>query len=463
MISLLIPTRKRPVQLMRAIESARQTASNDLEFCLYLDDDDRSDYSKILTRNDVKYCIGPRIVLAEMWNRCFNISTGDILLQGNDDCVWQTRGWDQIVYEAFENCPDKILMVHGSDGSGNGYASGRGEFAPHPLIHRRWVETIGYFTPSYFSSDFCDTWINDLANGLGRRRYLPFVIEHKHFLFGKAEIDETTSDRLARHSGDQVENLYQALAPLRRLDVAKLQRHIAGESKPMKWSILILTQPSRATFLSRLLHVLEPQLREHPDVELKVRIFDSSIDLGANRQAMIDEAAGEFVNFIDDDDMVPGNYVGKIYPLLDAVDYIGFRLQMDIDGQRQKPTFHSLRYPEWNGDEQGWYRDISHVNPIRRELLGATRMSGGSGEDARWANDIRARGVVKHEHFIDEVMYFYHFRSIKNDPQPALPPAPAGNFFAVGHRRPECPKCGSTACGIAGGLRRCNQCQAAWA
>src|SRR5215472_5522360 len=89
MISLLIPTRKRPGQLADAIRSARETAvSSRLEFCLYLDDDDHSDYSAILARTDVKYMIGPRITLSACWNKCFEISTGDILMQGNDDILF---------------------------------------------------------------------------------------------------------------------------------------------------------------------------------------------------------------------------------------------------------------------------------------------------------------------------------------------------------------------------------------
>jgi hypothetical protein len=182
---------------------------------------------------------------------------------------------------------------------------------------------------------------------------------------------------------------------------------------------------------------------------------------------MIEDARGQYSNFIDDDDLIPANYVDRIYPLLDgSVDYVGFRLQMYVDDQKQQPTFHSLRYPEWNGDQDGWYRDISHINPIRRELALAVPMSGGHGEDHRWADALRAKNIVKTEHFVDEVMYFYYFRSNKLS-EPALPGDSSGGPRYVGgdqaeFMRPACPQCGSVATGMAGGMRRCNQCQHSW-
>lgn len=239
----------------------------------------------------------------------------------------------------------------------------------------------------------------------------------------------------------------------------------------MKWEILCLTQPARERFLHRLKSVLVPQLESHSDIRFVTRLFDKKMDLGSNRQAMIDDSTAEWVNFIDDDDLVAHDYVSSIRDLLDdPIDYVGFRLQLFIDGTKQKPTVHSLRYKEWNADQDGFYRDISHLNPIRREITSHARMSGGVGEDARWAEALRTSGLLKHEHFIDRVLYFYYFRTNKNDQDPvsasqrlaATNDPMAANFFAVGHNRPVCPRCGSTACGIAGGLRRCNQCGASW-
>jgi len=49
-------------------------------------------------------------------------------------------------------------------------------------------------------------------------------------------------------------------------------------------------------------------------------------------------------------------------------------------------------------------------------------------------------------------------------PAPKPPAAPIPTITRVeGYTRPTCPRCGSTAVGVAGGMRVCNQCGNAWA
>jgi hypothetical protein len=183
----------------------------------------------------------------------------------------------------------------------------------------------------------------------------------------------------------------------------------------MKWSLLILTQPSRVDFLSRLLEVLEPQIKGYQDIELAVKTNDTSISLGENRQDLLDSANGSYVNFIDDDDLVAEDYVEQIYPNLSSVDYIGFQLQLYIDGNPQKPTYHSLEYDSWWEDNKGYYRDLSHLNPIRKDLASTVKLSGGDGEDSRWASALRAKKIIKTQHYVDSIMYHYYFRTNKID------------------------------------------------
>ena len=47
----------------------------------------------------------------------------------------------------------------------------RKNFLTHGFLHRNWVETVGYFVPPYFSSDFNDTWLNEVADMIGRKIY----------------------------------------------------------------------------------------------------------------------------------------------------------------------------------------------------------------------------------------------------------------------------------------------------
>jgi len=186
-----------------------------------------------------------------------------------------------------------------------------------------------------------------------------------------------------------------------------------------KWDILILTMPSRAAFLMRLMNVLDPQLR--PGVKVVVRTSDPKMTRGANRVEMIKQSDAEYINFLDDDDLVPEDFVSSIFPLLDGVDYIGFQVQLYYGGPggpKELPTFHSLRYPQWSSTNEGHYRDLSHLNPIKRELAiqGAEQMAKGNGnEDVMWAEAMRGLGIVKTEHYVDKIMYHYYFRQGHTD------------------------------------------------
>jgi len=128
-----------------------------------------------------------------------------------------------MVAKCFEAHADKLIFVHGNDGHW------KEKFGTHGFLHRKWLEVTSYFVPPYFSSDFNDTWLNEVANELGRRVYLPFLTEHMHPLWGKADWDQTHKERLARHDKDKVEELYKSLAPRRAEDVRKLKQAI--ESK----------------------------------------------------------------------------------------------------------------------------------------------------------------------------------------------------------------------------------------
>lgn len=169
-----------------------------------------------------------------------------------------------------------------------------------------------------------------------------------------------------------------------------------------KLSILIATVAARNEQLKNLVGLLEPQLTK--DVEVLVYWDNFETKIGPKRQTLLEAATGDYVCFIDDDDEIPPYYLSEILPLLDGVDYIGWRQQLFHDGERMKPTFHSLKHTV-SEDDNGWYRDISHLNPIKRKLALKGRFDRTSPEDSDWANQLK--GVPKTEHFIDKVMYNY--------------------------------------------------------
>ncbi len=453
MISILTPTRNRPKELLRLADSVRATAQRSQEIVARIDDDEpqRAAYEAI---KGVRLISGPRLVMSDLWNACSQEAQGDIQLLCGDDIVFRTPGWDALIEDAFLESPDKILLVHGDDLSPNGK-----KFGTHPALHRRWIEITGRFTCPLFSCDWADTWLNYVADMLGRRRYLPYVTEHMHWVFGKGIVDQTMRENMARRQRDDPAALFAKLEPERLAEVEKLRNAMV----PSRWSILILTMPERRDSMARLRSCLIPQVARHPDVQVLVRTSDPSLSLGANRQALLDQAQGEYVSFIDDDDLVAPDFVDRVRPLLDGVDYVPFRVQQYADGVPLKPSLISLSYGGWSADEKHYYRDIVHVCPIRRVLALMSPMEGGYSEDARWGNRLRKLGVVRTEHVIEDVLYFYYWKSGK--PVPRIVPKPVmAEWPSQRAENPDvtaCPNCRVRGMLVpSNGCLHCNQCGA---
>lgn len=207
-ISLLVPTRQRPEQFKRFYQSAMDTASKPgrIEIVTYVDNDDDS-YEEINFYN-LKIVRGERIVLSEMWNVCWDNATGDIFGHMGDDIVFRTEGWDNAVEEAIISRPGNICFVWCNDVSPE---SNRNEFGTHGFVHRNWTNITQRFVPPYFASDYNDTWFNDVAKALGVTTYLHnYITEHMHYSLGKAEMDQNTKDRLARHALTKPEEIYNS-------------------------------------------------------------------------------------------------------------------------------------------------------------------------------------------------------------------------------------------------------------
>lgn len=224
MISIMTPTRGRVRQFAEMVQSAWATVKDpsDVEIICWLDKDDPAlgQYMDFCNPNNVKYLVGPRNVIhSSRWDRCLPLATGDILFHGNDDLLFRTENWNDVIEGWFAASADKLWMVHGDDLGFGGENS-----AAHPVVHRRWVDTLGYFIPPYFDGDFPDTWVTDVANRAGRRKFLPYTVEHMHHLLGKAEPDDNWRERLARQQAQDPEAIYKSREGERIADAEKLRK-----------------------------------------------------------------------------------------------------------------------------------------------------------------------------------------------------------------------------------------------
>lgn len=177
----------------------------------------------------------------------------------------------------------------------------------------------------------------------------------------------------------------------------------------MIWTIAILSIPERANELERILSILKYQIADRSNY-IEILVADQDGDVAEKRQWCLDNAQGEYICFVDDDDLVAHDYINSILPLLDGVDYIGFKQQYYFNGRKGHVAYHSLRYDRAYGDTTGYHRPVSHLNPIRTQIARQGSFVTGPGEDLseddRWASQVSPSS----EHFIDKTLYFYFDR-----------------------------------------------------
>ena len=224
MISVLCPTRNRPNSVRWLVASALATAAKMPEFVFYVDDDAPGSVPQdVRDLPGVVLVTGPRIVLSDMWNRCLEAASGDILMQCGDDIAFRTTWWDSIVTDAFAQVPDRIGLAYGDDGTRIHDST----FGTHGFITREWTDTVGYFTPPYFSCDYGDTWLNDVAERIGRKMFLPILTEHLHPAAGKAEVDQNHRERMERGRRDDVAAIWARTEPERAQAADRLRAVMA--------------------------------------------------------------------------------------------------------------------------------------------------------------------------------------------------------------------------------------------
>lgn len=177
----------------------------------------------------------------------------------------------------------------------------------------------------------------------------------------------------------------------------------------MSWDILIPSLAHRGNLLVELLECLEPQICR--GVSVRVYRDDREVGYTDKLNTLIQSSKADYVCFVDDDDLVAPNYVKRVLTAMRRhPDYVGFRLRYTKDGVPQLPVFHSLRYPHWYDDANGFYRDFQQFQPIRRDLV-APWVDHGYLSDRHWAGMMRSSRRVKDEVFVNAELYYYRYQT----------------------------------------------------
>lgn len=171
-------------------------------------------------------------------------------------------------------------------------------------------------------------------------------------------------------------------------------------------SILICSIEERMASLSKLLCLLDEQKTN--DVEILVEVDNKQKTTGTKRNILLERASGEYIAFIDDDDLISGDYVDKILKAIcTRPDCCGIEGLITFQSRKIVRKFiHSIKYNKWFENGGIYYRNPNHLSPVRRYLaLKAKFPSITVGEDHEYSR--RLFPFLKSEVYIHGPIYYY--------------------------------------------------------
>jgi GT2 family glycosyltransferase len=183
----------------------------------------------------------------------------------------------------------------------------------------------------------------------------------------------------------------------------------------MKLSVCIATIPERAEMFGALLKLLGPISREWEIVSDDCP--RGTVSIGAKRESMLHDCTGDYIVHLDDDDLVPPDYIATILKALESnPDCVGhFEL---VEGHGPIPLI-----AKWTKDAPGWVsgaqamrqkvaylRTPFHKTPIRADIVRAIGFKDMHfGEDKDFSDRLRQARLIKTEVFIPRVLYTYRY------------------------------------------------------
>jgi hypothetical protein len=187
-ISVLVPTRRRIERLKRFLESYTGTVidGSQVELVFRCDNDDL-DTVRFLCSFDWKFLVGPRVKgyksLPSFYNEMAKIASGDLLICGNDDMLFETRDWAPIVLEFANRYPDGIFNIGVDTGLND-------DKFPFSIVSRQLVNSLGFINDEKLL--FSDVFLLDVAKHFGRAMRLR-TVRFFHDWAGHGH-DETRAD-----------------------------------------------------------------------------------------------------------------------------------------------------------------------------------------------------------------------------------------------------------------------------
>lgn len=185
-------------------------------------------------------------------------------------------------------------------------------------------------------------------------------------------------------------------------------------------SILIPTIPPRlSSDYSELLVALTSQVGNRKDIEI-ISLCDNFIwSVGEKRNKLLSIASGAFICFLDDDDMVSGDYVDELVSAImenPEAQLISFNVKMWAQRLVEYDTLQE-KIPD------GYIHmntDAAHIYAWRRSFIKDTKFEKVSfGEDNKWAHALLEK--KPNTYHIDKFIYEYKFDPFNSETRNEAP------------------------------------------
>jgi len=172
-VSVLIPTRGRVPRLTTLLASYDRTSDRTVSELVFRIDEDDHETRAFLTGTPHHLVIGPRqggyASLPAFFNEMAAAASGDVLMCGNDDMVFQTEGWAEQILAVANRYPDGLFDIGVSTFNPTHY--------PFATVSRRVVDALGFlWDPKIFWGDM---YLRDVMAAFRRCVMVPTVqIDH---------------------------------------------------------------------------------------------------------------------------------------------------------------------------------------------------------------------------------------------------------------------------------------------
>ena len=208
-ISILLPTRERSKKFKRMLKSLVSTCSDQsrIEMLLLIDEDDSElQLYKDIIKKDIFNKINFKLYIKNLNthairnNFLVKASTGEIIFPINDDMIFVTNDWDNVIDKEFSKINNDYpycLWIRSN-------IKYRYLHCDYPIINKSWYKRLGYVGSENFNFWYLDTWICDLSFRSGKFIASPYIkVDQLSANRIENEIDETHLRNINSDKGDK--------------------------------------------------------------------------------------------------------------------------------------------------------------------------------------------------------------------------------------------------------------------